>query len=103
LTKVAAATDRRNLRFFTIGGFQREVLSLPGPVVALAGQGSLLVVAVHLSLPLPGNQSIGVAVFNMSGKTSAHLIPAFQPIPLSPKSTLAWIGLTDENNVGSAP
>ena len=34
---VAAATDRRNLRLFSTGGVQKEVLSLPGPVVALAG------------------------------------------------------------------
>jgi len=100
-SQVAAATDRRNLRIFTVGGFQREVLSLPGPVVAIAGQGSNLAVAVHLALPLPGNQNIGVAVFNLAGKNPSHPISVFQPIPLSPKSTLAWIGFTDEDNVSA--
>lgn len=34
---VAAATDRRNLRIYSTGGLQKEILSLPGPVVALSG------------------------------------------------------------------
>jgi chromosome transmission fidelity protein 4 len=53
---VAAATDRRQLRIFSVNGFQREVISLPGPIVALAGQGPYLAAAVHLGMPLPGNQ-----------------------------------------------
>ena len=54
---VAAATDRRQLRLMTVSGMQREVVSLPGPVVALAGWGDRLMVAVHAAgTPLPGNQ-----------------------------------------------
>ena len=80
---------------------QREVLSLPGPVVSLAGQGPYLAVAVHLGMPLPGNQNIGVSVFNVGSlrKRTIHPMPTFQPIPLAPKSTLSWFGFTDENNV----
>jgi chromosome transmission fidelity protein 4 len=81
---------------------QREVLSLPGPIVALAGHGSQLAVAVHLGMPLPGNQNIGVAVFNVGRDQKgalSHPLPNFQPIPLAPRSTLSWLGFTDENNV----
>ena len=99
--QVAVATDRRCLRLFSVGGMQREVLSLPGPVVSLAGQGPYLAVAVHLGMPLPGNQNIGVSVFNVGSlrKRTIHPMPTFQPIPLAPKSTLSWFGFTDENNV----
>ena len=34
---VAAATNKRHLRLFTSSGMQREVLSLPGAVVAMSG------------------------------------------------------------------
>ena len=56
---------------------QREVLSLPGPVVALAGQGPYLSVAVHLGMPLPGNQNIGVAVFNVGAGNHFGLLHHF--------------------------
>ena len=53
---VAAATDRRNLRLFTCGGMQLQVLSLPGPIVSLAGHKDFIMIAVHMGMPLPGNQ-----------------------------------------------
>jgi hypothetical protein len=47
-------------------------------------------------------QFIGVAVFDVAGdKTSTQPLPTFQPIPLAPRSTLAWLGFTDENNVNT--
>ena len=57
--QVAAATDRRHLRIFSTGGMQREVLSLPGPIVAMSGFHDKLMVSVHIGMPLPGNQCIG--------------------------------------------
>ena len=56
---MAVATDRRNLRIYSVGGMQREVLTLPGPVVALSGFKNKIMASVHLAMPLPGNQSIG--------------------------------------------
>ena len=94
---MAAATDRRYLRIFTVGGMHREVLSLPGPVVALSGFGDKIMVSVHLAMPLPGNQSIGTAIFNI-GKNK-HVLPNFNPLPLAPSSYLAWQGFTDEGVV----
>ncbi len=92
--QVAAATDRRNLRLFSSGGMQKEVLSLPGPVVALSGYENKLMVTVHLSMPLPGNQCIGTAIFNVADMN--HSMPNFSLLPLAPKSILSWQGFTDE-------
>lgn len=54
---VAAATTRRNLRLYMIGGIQRPVLGLPGPIVAMNGLGNNLVVAYHAAGKLTFNQS----------------------------------------------
>lgn len=44
---VAVATDTRNLRLYTVAGTQREVISLPGPVVCVAGHRNKLLVIFH--------------------------------------------------------
>jgi hypothetical protein len=44
---VAVATDTRNLRLLTVAGTQREVISLPGPVVCVAGHRNRLLVIFH--------------------------------------------------------
>lgn len=47
---VAVATSARTLRIFMPGGSQREVVALPGPVVAMNGYGNNLAVAYHSSI-----------------------------------------------------
>ena len=94
---VAAATDRRQLRLMTVSGMQREVLSLPGPIVALSGWGDRLIVAVHAAgTPLPGNQAISVAILNVLGDKRRHPCPNYLPLPLAPRSYLSWLGFSDE-------
>ena len=44
---VAVATDKRLVRLFSIGGMQREVIAVPGPVVCLAAHGNQLLVVYH--------------------------------------------------------
>ena len=44
---VALASSRRHLRIFTVGGTQREIIALPGPVVAMNGLNNNLVLAYH--------------------------------------------------------
>ena len=44
---VAVATDRRNLRLFMIGGTQREIIALPGSVVAMNAHNNHLIVTYH--------------------------------------------------------
>ena len=41
---IAVATNKRLLRLFSVGGVQKEVLSLPGQPVTLAGWGPRLAV-----------------------------------------------------------
>ena len=84
------------MRIFSTGGFQREVLSLPGPVVAMSGFQDKLMISVHTGMPLPGNQCIGTAIFNIGN--TVHQLPSFNTLPLAPNSNLAWQGFTDEGN-----
>ena len=63
---VAVATDYRLLRLFTAGGVQREVFSLPGPAVCLAGHASSLLVVVHSAHPLPGDQQLSSMLYQVS-------------------------------------
>ena len=44
---VAVATDTRNVRLFSITGIQKEMFSLPGPVVCMAGHTCQLIVVYH--------------------------------------------------------
>lgn len=43
----AAATSALLLRLFSIGGVQKEIFSLPGPVVSMAGHGEQLFIVYH--------------------------------------------------------
>lgn len=43
----AVATSALMLRLFSIGGVQREIFSLPGPVVCMVGHGEQLLIVYH--------------------------------------------------------
>lgn len=43
----AVATTALMLRLFSIGGVQRELFSLPGPVVCMVGHGEQLLIVYH--------------------------------------------------------
>ncbi|XP_021932631.1 WD repeat and HMG-box DNA-binding protein 1 isoform X1 [Zootermopsis nevadensis] len=92
---LAVATDTRNLRLFTVAGTQREVVSLPGPVVCVAGHRNRLLTVFHNGMGLPGDQSLGFAVFSL-GSGQLQVLTAFQPLSMTPKSTLKWAGFSDE-------
>lgn len=91
---VAVVTDRRNLRIFSTGGVQRDVLSIPGPVVCCVGHEDMLMVAFHTGMGAGGDQQIGCIVLSLSG--GRHPVPVSTPLPLSPHSFLAWAGFSDE-------
>lgn len=44
---IAVATNKQTLRLFTVGGLQKEVISVPGRVVTIGGHGDRLVVVYH--------------------------------------------------------
>eukprot|EP00096_Caligus_rogercresseyi_P010377 TRINITY_DN3759_c0_g2_i1.p1 TRINITY_DN3759_c0_g2~~TRINITY_DN3759_c0_g2_i1.p1 ORF type:complete len:1018 (+),score=314.13 TRINITY_DN3759_c0_g2_i1:37-3090(+) len=93
---VAAATDKRNLRLFSLGGTQRGVFSLCGPVLTLSGHEDTLLIVSHFSSPLPHNQSPFITILDVSGHSQRHLIPHPTPLPLTPSSQLSWAGFSDE-------
>ncbi|XP_071522492.1 WD repeat and HMG-box DNA-binding protein 1 isoform X1 [Panulirus ornatus] len=91
---VAIATDRRNLRIFSTSGIQRDIISIPGPVVCLAGFEDLLMLVYHNGMGVSGDQHMAIIVLSMNG--NRHPVPVACPLPLSPHSFLAWAGFSDE-------
>ena len=49
----ACATSALLVRVFTVGGVQKEIFSLPGPVVSMAGHGEQLMIMYHRGSFLP--------------------------------------------------
>ncbi len=47
---LAVCTDRRVVRLFTVGGVQKEMFHIPGPVVCMAGHGSQLMLVYHSAM-----------------------------------------------------
>ncbi|KAL6444509.1 hypothetical protein ACFW04_001974 [Cataglyphis niger] len=92
---VAVATSRRNLRIFMIGGTQREILALPGPIVAMNSLGNRLLVAYHAGIGPAGDQNINLLWIQIQG---AHLRSQTLTVPLSPTSDLMWLGLSDAHS-----
>ncbi|KAG0628761.1 hypothetical protein M758_1G051200 [Ceratodon purpureus] len=94
----AAATNQHFLRVFTEAGLQRFVFSLAGPVVSLAGDGDHLAVVTHASNPLPsGDQVLDFLLLNV--RNQKRLLAG--RLPLSPDSTLTWLGFTESGSLSS--
>uniref|UniRef100_A0A1B6DME6 Uncharacterized protein n=1 Tax=Clastoptera arizonana TaxID=38151 RepID=A0A1B6DME6_9HEMI len=99
---VAVATDKRTLRVFTVAGTQREVISLPGPIVCLCGKDDKLVAVFHSGVGLNGDQCLSYFILRIGNSTKAIFSPTLtQAFPLSPKSTLCWLGFSDEDSLCS--
>ncbi|XP_074069551.1 WD repeat and HMG-box DNA-binding protein 1 isoform X2 [Macrotis lagotis] len=91
---VASATSALLLRIFSIGGVQKEVFSLPGPVVSMTGHGEQLLIAFHRGTGFDGDQCLGVQLLEL-GKSKKQILHG-DPLPLTRKSYLAWIGFSAE-------
>lgn len=77
---------------FTIMGTQREVISIPGPVVAMSGFDDKLLIAHHNStitnsISLMLLQNVGFSICNREIK-----------LPLSQDSRVTWLGFTDRGS-----
>ncbi|XP_032107015.1 WD repeat and HMG-box DNA-binding protein 1 isoform X2 [Sapajus apella] len=90
----AAATSALLLRLFTIGGVQKEIFSLAGPVVSMAGHGEQLFIVYHRGTGFDGDQCLGVQLLEL-GKKKKQILHG-DPLPLSRKSYLTWIGFSAE-------
>ncbi|XP_027015804.2 WD repeat and HMG-box DNA-binding protein 1 isoform X1 [Tachysurus fulvidraco] len=91
---LAAATSVMLVRLFSIGGVQREVFSLPGPVVCMAGHGEQLLIVYHRGTGFDGDQALGVQLLQLGHKRKQVIHG--EPLPLSRKSHLTWMGFSAE-------
>lgn len=89
---VACATTARLLRLFTAMGTQRQVISLPGPIVSLAGYDSTVFAVYHSNDPGVADQHLSMDIIAMHGR---QLRSKTIPVPLSPRSRLTWVGSTE--------
>ncbi|XP_044629555.2 WD repeat and HMG-box DNA-binding protein 1 isoform X2 [Equus asinus] len=90
----AAASSALLLRLFTIGGVQKEVFSLLGPVVSMAGHGEQLLIVYHRGTGFDGDQCLGVQLLEL-GKEKKQILYG-DPLPLTRKSYLVWVGFSAE-------
>ncbi|XP_062863778.1 WD repeat and HMG-box DNA-binding protein 1 [Trichomycterus rosablanca] len=96
----AAGTSAMLVRLFSIGGVQREVFSLPGPVVCMAGHGEQLLVAYHRGTGFDGDQALGVQLLQL-GRRRKQIVRG-EPLPLSRRSHLTWLGFSAEGTPSCA-
>ncbi|XP_024366191.1 protein ENHANCER OF LHP1 1 [Physcomitrium patens] len=95
---IAAVTSQYFLRVYSEAGLQRFVTSLGGPVVSLVGNGDRLAVVTHASSPLPSrDQMLEFMLLNV--RTQKRLLTG--RLPLSPGSTLTWIGFSEAGSLSS--
>lgn len=92
---VAVATDANNLRIFSVMGTQRELISIPGPIVAVAGYGDSITVAYHAGVPLNSSQNISVMLVQAIGLSVR--CREFR-LPLTPGTKLTWFGFSDRGS-----
>ncbi|XP_033110580.1 WD repeat and HMG-box DNA-binding protein 1-like [Anneissia japonica] len=91
---LAVGTDKRLVRIFSIGGVQHGMFAIPGPIVSMSGYGNQLMVVYHMGTGVPGDQCLGVKLLHLSGKRR-QIITA-EMLPITPKSTLTWLGFSEE-------
>ncbi|KAF5901716.1 WD repeat and HMG-box DNA-binding protein 1 isoform X1, partial [Clarias magur] len=90
----AAATSATLVRLFSIGGVQREIFSLPGPVVCMSGHGDQLLIVYHRGTGFDGDQALGVQLLQLGPKRKQIL--QGEALPLSRKAHLSWLGFSAE-------
>ncbi|NXK57358.1 WDHD1 protein, partial [Chauna torquata] len=90
----ACATSALLVRLFTIGGVQKEIFSLPGPVVSMAGHGEQLMIIYHRGTGFDGDQCLGVQLMEL-GKKKKQVLHG-DPLSLTKKSYLMWVGFSAE-------
>ncbi|XP_053687150.1 WD repeat and HMG-box DNA-binding protein 1 [Sabethes cyaneus] len=91
---VVVATDTRLLRIFTVRGTQREIISVPGPLVSMAAFGDHVLVAYHRSPPNEDQQINLMLITCVKFKLRCRDIP----VPLSPRSEIRWLGYSDKGS-----
>ncbi|KAJ8308558.1 hypothetical protein KUTeg_013432 [Tegillarca granosa] len=91
---IAIATDSRMVRIITVGGIQKQIFSIAGPVVCMAAHSNQLLVVYHRGTGIPGDQCLGVILQYVDG--SKRNLLNMDSLPLSRKSSLSWLGFSAE-------
>ena len=73
-----------------------EILSLPGPVICLAGFDTQLLVAVHDGVGVSGDQKMTMYHYRQLGAKPYAFRTTRYPVALSPKASLEWLGVSFE-------
>ncbi|KAG9448593.1 hypothetical protein H6P81_008558 [Aristolochia fimbriata] len=95
---VAAITDLNFLRVFSVGGLQRHIISLDGPVLTAAGFKDELAIVTHASDCFPsGDAVLKFKVFNIANGTQ----PIGGHLSLTPGACLSWFGFSEEGYLSS--
>ncbi|EDV98142.1 GH22947 [Drosophila grimshawi] len=89
---IAVATSNHFLRLFSVMGTQREVLSIPGPVLALAGHEHSLLCVYHSAGCSQQQQHLAGMLIHVSGLS---LRVEQVPVSLTPGRQLSWLGFSD--------
>lgn len=92
---VAVATDVNNLRVFSVMGTQRELISLPGPAVSVAGFADTIIVAYHCGSPINNNQNMSIMLIQAIGMSVR--CREFK-LALTPATKLTWFGFSDRGS-----
>ncbi|NXO02703.1 WDHD1 protein, partial [Rhinopomastus cyanomelas] len=90
----ACATSALLVRVFTVGGVQKEIFSLLGPVVSMSGHGEQLMIIYHRGTGFDGDQCLGVQLLEL-GKKKKQILHG-DPLSLTKKSYLSWVGFSAE-------
>ncbi|XP_067895276.1 WD repeat and HMG-box DNA-binding protein 1 [Heterodontus francisci] len=90
----AVSTNAQIVRIFSIGGVQKELFSLMGPVVSMSGHGEQLLISYHRGTGFDGDQCLGVQLMEL-GRRKRHILQGV-PLPLNRKSYLMWQGFSAE-------
>ena len=85
----------RYLRIYSLGGAQRQIISLEGAPVSITGKDDCLAVVWHEAAPIgpaPGDQVLAYAMYNMRYSTQL----ARGRVALSSQSTLTYLGFSED-------
>ncbi|XP_068643156.1 protein ENHANCER OF LHP1 1-like [Aristolochia californica] len=95
---VAAITDLHFLRIFSVGGLQRHIISLDGPVLTAAGFKDELAIVTYASDCFhSGDVVLEFKTFNIANGTQ----PVGGRLSLTPGSCLSWFGFSEEGYLSS--
>lgn len=96
---IAVATDQRNLRFFTNGGMQSFLVSLPSQVVCMAALEQQLLIIRHNGSGQADEQNLVMTVLHVD-LLDCKLGQVYEstPVALGRRAMLAWAGFSEEGS-----